>query len=148
MKKVLLLSAFLMSAMLIIDPGFIQAQSDATPKKYENPEWKNVVLIDYKPGKSGRAREIIQEYFIKANEMSGVSGPSLVVELETGGWDTMAVWDMKDGIESMNWDVSPDNIKWQKALNEIAGGAEKARAIQEEYSSCVAHTENHLGRKR
>lgn len=36
---------------------------------------------------------------------------------------------MKGGIEEMNWEVSPDNVKWMTALNEIAGGGDKAKAI-------------------
>ena len=129
MKRLLLLPMIILVAMFI-KPVSTQAQADMVAKKYENPRWKNVVLIDYKPGKFNRARQIIMDYYVKANEKAGVSGPSLVVELHTGSWDMMAVWDMKEGIESMNWDVSPDNVKWREALNEIAGGADKAQAIR------------------
>ena len=147
MKKALVLS-FCFSFVLMAMPSMTNAQDTMSPKKYVNPQWKRVVMIDYKPGKNARAREIIMEYFVKANEKSGVPGPSLVVEFQTGSWDTMAVWDMQEGVESMNWDVSPDNIKWFKALSEICGGDDKARAIQEEYSSCVARSSSEIGRLR
>ncbi|HMB63669.1 MAG TPA: hypothetical protein VKN36_11390 [Eudoraea sp.] len=121
---------------------------EMTAKKYENPQWYNIVHIDYLPGKFNEARTIIADYFIKANEKSGTNGPTMVLELNSGPYDIMAVWHMEEGIESMNWEMSPDNVKWRKALNEIAGTAEKAGEIMRQYQSCIASTSNQIARLR
>ncbi len=121
---------------------------EMTAKKYDNPQWYNIVYVDYLPGKYNKARAIIQDYFIKASEQAGTPGPVMVLEMNSGPYDIMALWHMKDGIESMNWEVSPNDVKWRKALNEIAGSAEKASEIQKEYQSYIASSSNSIGRIR
>ena len=100
MKRIIMLSAVLL-LVILINPECAFSQDEMKAKKYENPKWVRVVKIDYKSGKYNRAREIIDNYYVKANEKSGVKGPSMVVELHTGGWDIMAVWEMDEGIESI-----------------------------------------------
>ena len=39
-------------------------------------------------------------------------------------------------------------VNWRKALNEIAGGADKAQAIMDELSSLVNKRSNQIGRVR
>ncbi len=121
---------------------------EMTAKKYENPQWYNVVYVDYKPGTYNKAMSIITDYFMKASEQAGTPQPVMAFELNSGSYDNMMVWHMKDGIESMNWDVSPDNIKWRAALNEIAGSAEKAGELLKDYQSCIASSSNTIARLR
>ncbi|MGB5171385.1 MAG: hypothetical protein WBN11_05585 [Eudoraea sp.] len=131
---------------------FIGSQSicaqEMVAKKYENPQWYNIVHIDYHSGTYSKALGIIDKYYRKASEKAGTNMPAMIIELNTGPYDSMAVWHMKDGIESMNWDISPDNIKWREALNEIAGGKDKADEIIKEYQSYVASSTNSIGRLR
>ncbi|WP_185153297.1 hypothetical protein, partial [Fulvivirga lutimaris] len=84
-----------------------------------------------------RAREIIANYHQKASEKAGTPGPEMVLEMNSGEWDIMAIWGMKGGISDMDWEVNPNGIKWRKAMNEIAGSAEKAQAIIDELDSLV-----------
>ncbi|WP_137090032.1 hypothetical protein [Mangrovivirga cuniculi] len=130
-------------------PCDIMAQEEMQPKKLENATWKEVVFVDFKPGKMGRALEIINDYFRKAADMSATSFPETMIELKTGPWDMMVVWSMKDGLDEMNWEVSPDNIKWRKAMEKIAKdeGA-SAKAIWEEYQSLIARSSMQLGMSR
>ena len=117
-------------------------------KKYDDPQWYTIVHVDYLPGKSNKARKIISNYHQKASELAGTPGPMMVLELNSGPYDIMAVWHMKDGIESLNWETSPNDIKWRKAMNELAGSAEKAAEIIAEYQSCVASSSSSIGRLR
>jgi hypothetical protein len=115
-------------------------------KKFENPQWKTVTFIKFKSGKSDRAREIIRNYYEKAAQKASVSSPIMALDLVTGEWDMMVVWDMKGGIEEMNWEISPDNVKWMAALNEIAGGGDKAKAILDEFSGLIDKEITNLGK--
>ncbi len=123
------------------------AQEQMQAKKYENPQWKIVELVEFKHDKMDRVREIIKNYFIKAAEKAGSRQRSTILELETGEWDMMLVWDMKEGLEEMNWQTRPDDIKWMNALNEIAGGTDKATAILDEWASLVVHSTKYLCRQ-
>lgn len=143
MKTTILKIALITLFSSIISFG-TQAQMQA--KKYDNPQWKSIVFIQFKDGKMDRAREIITNYFVKAAEKAGTPQPSLATELVTGEWNMMVVWDMKEGIEEMNWQTSPNDVKWMTAMNEIAGGADKTKAIMDEWSSLIARTTTYLGR--
>lgn len=127
--------------------GTLTAQ-DMEPKKYDDPQWYNIVYVDYLPGKYDQAMKIIEEYFQPAAKQAGTNTPKMLVELNSGPYDVMVVWHMKDGLEGMNWEVSPDNIKWRSALNNISGGADKASEILQEYQSCIASSSNNIGRLR
>ncbi|UJH67770.1 hypothetical protein [Allomuricauda sp. SCSIO 65647] len=117
-------------------------------KKYDNPQWYNIVYVDYKPGTYDKAQSIIQDYFIKASEKAGTPQPVMALELNSGSYDSMLLWHMKEGVEGMNWDISPDDVKWRTALNEIAGSAEKASEILKDYQSCIASSSNTIARLR
>ena len=124
----------------------VHAQETMQAKKYEHPEWKRVLLIKFKPDKASRGMEIISDYYLKACTKSGTPAPSTLFNVITGDWDLIAAWDMKEGIEEMNWETSPDDIAWLKALNEIAGGETKAKAILDEFSSLIDRQITYIGR--
>ncbi len=60
------------------------AQSDAQAKKYVNPQWKRIVLVDYASGQAGRARQIVNDYYKKAGAKAGTPGPEMELAFETG----------------------------------------------------------------
>ena len=122
------------------------AQAQMEAKKYDNPKWKSIVFLQFKEGKMDRAREIITNYFVKAAEKAGTPQPSLATELVTGEWNMMIVWDMKEGVDEMNWQTSPDDVKWMTAMSDVAGGADKAKTILDEWSSLIVRTNSYLGR--
>ncbi|WP_200975280.1 hypothetical protein [Echinicola sp. 20G] len=143
------LLAFLLIFMMTSFAFQVQAQEEEemVPKKYENPEWKYVVLIDYKPGKFGAAQKIIKDYFIPADQKAGVPGPELELVLHSGEYDLMVIWAMEEGIEEMNWELSPQSVKWRKAFNEMVGGKEAADKIMDEYRSYVNSTTSYISLK-
>lgn len=146
MKKLLVFATMLALNILGIN-NISLAQDNLQPKKNENVQWQRIVLLKFTEGKFDRAKAIIKDYFEKAGEKSQTPGPSLAVNLVTGEWDMMVVWDMKGGIEDLNWELSPDDVKWMKAMNEVAGSADKAKAIQDEFSGLITRSTSYLGKK-
>lgn len=146
MKKLMLATVLL--GLITFGSTSVFAQTDAKPTKYENPQWKRVVYLDFKNGKYGRSKEIVEKYYMPASTKAGTPGPEMILEMNTGEWDLMVVWGMKGGIADMDWKQSPDNIAWRKALNEIAGGADKAKAILDEYSGLINRSSAQIGKIR
>lgn len=131
------------SAVLFFFTTTLSAQE---AKKHENPQWYMMTSVDYHSGKTSKAREIIENYYQKVAEKAGTPTPAAAYSLETGTYDYIYVWKMQDGVESLNWDISPNNVKWMKALAEVAGGKEKAAEIRKEYAACVREAKSELMR--
>ena len=144
MKKVIP-SSVLIGLFLFVS---LIASAQTEGKKYDNPQWKRVVYIAYKAGKFNRAREIIKNYHGKATVNAGTPGPEMLLEMNSGEWDLMIIWGMKGGISDMDWDVNPNGLKWRKAMNELAGSAEKAQAAIDELNGLVDRSSSHIGRVR
>ncbi len=144
MKK--LIFATLIVVFTLSNSALVYAQQGMKAKKYDNPEWKRVDFIKFKSGKYSRAKEIIKDYYAKAGQKSATPGPSLFIDLMTGEWDMMTVWDMKEGIEEMNWETSPNDVKWMAAMNDLAGGADKAKSIMDEFSSLIVRESSYIGK--
>jgi hypothetical protein len=138
MKTLTAIIVIIFIGMFVL-PTTTQAQEEPQPKRFENVEWKRIMYVKYVPGKMGRALEIIDDHFVKAGQAAGTASP-VRYEMRTGEWDLVLVWNMKEGVETMIWEVSPDNIAWRKKLNEQLGGADKAQAVWDEYMSLVAHS--------
>ena len=145
MKKIIAILCAIVIAAFVF-PATSRAQ-EAKPKRYENVEWKSIVYVEFVTGKRGRALEIIRDHFEKAAKTAGTSSP-VRYEMRTGQWDLLIVWTMKEGIESMNWEVSADGIAWRKALNDQEGGAEKAKALLDEYNSLIANIHSEIAMMR
>ncbi|HET9430689.1 MAG TPA: hypothetical protein VFO70_05905 [Chitinophagaceae bacterium] len=144
MKKLLLYAAMIFLCNLFTTT-LVQAQEEMKAKKFDNPEWKRISLIKFKHEKIDRVKEIIKDYFFKAAQKAGTPTPSIIVDLYTGEWDMMIVWDMK-GIEDMDWEISPNDIKFMTAMIEIAGGIDKAKMILDEFSSLSTHETSYIGK--
>ncbi|THD65732.1 hypothetical protein E7Z59_14180 [Robertkochia marina] len=124
----------------------LYAQEEMKAEKYENPQWYWIVKIDFAPGKMNRAKEIIEDYFMKASEDAATPMPKMALDMTSGEYDMLVVWHMKDGIEGMNWKTSPDDVKWFQSMTKIAGSPEKAQEILNEYESYIIGSEADLGR--
>ena len=144
MKTTMLTIAIIMGYFMFT-PVNMMAQMQG--KKYDNLQWKRVELIQFKHDKMDRVREIIKDYFIKAADKAGSRQPASILEMATGEWNMMLVWNMKDGLEEMNWETNPDDVKWMNAINEIAGSADKAKAILDEWSSLIVRSTSYLCRQ-
>jgi len=140
-----ILAGAFVAALLVIGAPDAYAQEEAPePTRFENVDWHSVEMLRFKPGQQGRAMEIIDDHFIPTSQKAGTNLP-VMIELQSGEWDVMMVWPMKDGPSAMEWEISPDGIKWRTAPNEAMGGAEKADALWQEYMSLIDDAPSYIG---
>ena len=85
---------------------------------------------------------------MKAGKAANLPGPEMVLEMNSGEYDLMVVWKMKDGIEDMNWEVSPNDVKWYNSFLNVVGSKEKADEIDAEYQACIRSSKGELARKK
>src|SRR6478609_3597852 len=142
-------TTILIIAIVIFSYAFIpfNGQAQMQGKKYDNPQWKTVEMLEFKHDKMDRVREIIKDYFIKAADKAGSRKPAMILEPATGEWNFIIVWNMKECLEQLNWETNPDDIKWMTAMSEIAGSPDKAQAILNEWSSMVIGSTGYLCRE-
>ena len=107
----------------------------------KNIQWKEVVKINFKIGKRDDALKIINDHFKPASVKAKTPQPQLQLEMFTGDYDLLVVWHMEDGINDLTWELSPDNIAWRSAFDELAGGKDKAKEILDEYRSYIESVE-------
>jgi hypothetical protein len=138
----------ILAIVAFVFPAASQAQQENKPMRYENVTWKTITYVKFLPGKRNKALAIIRDHFMKAGQTAGTPGPTMY-EMRSGKWDLVLVWDMKEGVESLTWERSPDGAAWFKALSDQEGGAEKAQALYDKYYSMVAegHSEIAMLRK-
>ncbi|MFD1094987.1 hypothetical protein [Salegentibacter chungangensis] len=138
MKITLILAAFLFCGQGL----FAQEMG---PKKYENPNWIYVSFIKFHPGKKDKAVKIIDDYFAKADANAGISPPT-VLNMTTGDFDFVVVWKLEEGIETLNYEISPDDAKWYAEMGKLAGGMDKAEEVMQEFFSYVEMWKTEIGR--
>ena len=139
------LIAIAMAGAVAAIPGAALAEHhEEGPTIRENADYLSIIMVDIKPGKRDRAEEIIEDYFEKASEAAGTQQPHLV-HLQTGSWDFIVAWDMKDGPVELTYTSNPDGQKWFKALAELTGGEEQAQALWDEYQSLIARSTRMIG---
>ncbi|MDX1545055.1 MAG: hypothetical protein R3214_14025 [Christiangramia sp.] len=115
-------------------------------EKYDNPQWVSMSYIKFKPMKQDAAMEIIENYFAKADQDAGIEAPT-VYHFATGRYDMLVVWNMTEGVETLNYKTTPEDAKWMNSMAKIAGGPDKAMAKVEEFMTYVEEWENTLARK-
>ena len=135
-------SATLLISLLLISAACFAQQ----PKKIDNPRWKQIVSIKFHEGKVDRAMTIIKDYFEPSAKKANTSTPEMALRMATGKWDLVLVWNMKGGVEELNWEMSAEDVAWMKALGELAGGPEKGKAILDEYLSLIRESNSELAR--
>ena len=123
--------------------GFAQ---EMKAEKYENPEWVSISYIKFKPMKKDAAMGIVENYFVKADQDAGID-PPVTYHLSYSDYDMMVIWDMKDGVETLNYKMTPDDVEWMKSMAKIAGGQDKAMGKLEEFMSYVEDWKNTMARR-
>lgn len=119
---------------------------EINPKKYDNPQYYKVTYLKFHSGKSTQAKKIIDQYFVPTSNKAGIPGPVMHLNMITGEWDIMVIWHLKEGLESLNWELSPEDILWEKAFIEITGGKEKGIEISQQWESYIQNSKTHLAR--
>ncbi|HKJ33614.1 MAG TPA: hypothetical protein VKA34_17390 [Balneolales bacterium] len=124
----------------------VKAQSPKEPvkaAKYKNIKWYMVSQIEIKPGKRNELLGIVKKYFEPASKKVG-NGPVMVLEHRTGPWDITTVWPLKEGLSTLQWKESPDDVAWYKELVKMAGSEAKAKELRKKYVSDIARETSYL----
>ena len=116
------------------------APNDLTPRKIANATWYEIRYTDFKPGKMQEAMKIVDEIYGPARESAGLPEPTRYYNLD-GQWDLTTIFPMAGGVSDLDWEVHPNTEKWMNALAQQCGGADKAKAVREQYLACVARVE-------
>lgn len=136
----------LLALIFIVSGMHLASAQEMTAKKYENPTWVHMVYIKFKPMKKGPAMKVVDEYFAKADQNAGIDPPT-VYHFVTGQYDMMVVWEMPEGVETLNYEMTPDDVKWMEEMSKLAGGQDKAMSKMEEFYSYVEDWKTSIARK-
>jgi len=138
-KTILAIFIFSMSINLSI-------AQEMKAKKYENPNWVSMSYVKFKPMKKDAAMEVIDSYFAKADMQAGLEAPT-VYHFPLGDFDMLVIWPMNEGVETLNYEITPDDAKWMTEMAKLTGGVDKSMAKMEEFFSYVDSWENTIARK-
>ncbi|MAP53901.1 hypothetical protein [Altibacter sp.] len=142
MKKAMLCT---LAALILCCGSVLQAQ-EMKVKKYDNPEWVRMAYVKFKPMMKEKAQAIIKDYFMKADMNLGNTGP-MSFEMASGEYDMLVIFPLEEGIETLNYEMSPDDVKWMNEMSKLTGGMDKAMAKLQEFYSYVADWDSELARK-
>lgn len=138
-------SLLVAAAALSLLPAAAVAQNEA-PTKRSGVEYVRVVYVDYKLDKRNEARGIIDDHFIPASKTAGTPGPMMTLHFQTGEWDSVFVWAMKDGMTELEWtQITPNFVKWKAALDAQVGGEEQGWEVMNRYNAAIARRRTEVG---
>ncbi|WP_037373967.1 hypothetical protein [Salinimicrobium xinjiangense] len=132
--------------LLCFNFSFAQDTGEMTAKKHENLNWYYITFIKFEQGKMEDAKKIIKEYFIPTDQDAGHAGPVIAFDLLFSEWDHVVAFKIEEGIQALEWEMSPRDVEWMKAFNKRAGSEAKAKEIQEEFQSYIKDYKSHLAR--
>jgi hypothetical protein len=106
-----------------------------SPKKLEYTAWRSLGYVKFKDSKYDRGMDILK-HFLKASRKAELPDPTILM-MRSGKWSVLLIFPMADGVRSMEWEIAPEDAKFFKALADLEGGADKARALWGEYLDCI-----------
>lgn len=142
-KSILAAAAFALATTMGV--GATPALADhheAGEIERQNVDWYQLTMTKFKPGKIGRAREIINDYFDKALTTAGIEAKAIHVNI--GDYDQITLWPMKAGPDQMSWRRNPEFAKAWEALKELTGSEEKRQELIDEFDSLIAYEKESL----
>jgi hypothetical protein len=140
MKKFLLFTfALLTGAVLSAHPD------EPIPANHTSYSWHTVSLVDFKPGTTESAKELIQKF--ESATMAAGSVKPQIHWLDSGKYDLIVTWNLENSPASDQWTWSPEGELWWKALVSQEGSVEAAKNLQEEYSLLIASSVTNVARK-
>ena len=147
--KIRLIIAAIGSALLL-GSGVSTAQDLDGAVKYgqenDDARYVRVTFVSYKPGMAGKAYAILREHYAPAGEAAGTPGP-ITVHFQTGPFDAAYHWQLENGMSDMEWQRSPNQVKFRAAMVELEGSEEAAQAVRDSYNATVARTVTTIGHR-
>ena len=140
MKKfIVFLAPLFISTLLSAHP------EEPTPPVSTDVMWHTITVVDYKPGTVDEAKALIQK-FETASETSGTTLP-VIYWFESGKYDLVVTWKLKDGPADLKGKWSPDGETWWNALIAQEGSEEAAIKLQADYNELIASSVTSVARK-
>lgn len=142
MKRII--TGVALSCFLVMSAVDGYAQETMQAKKMEGHTWHQVVMVKFKTGMADSAMKIINNHFMKAGmKMESDSPPPQIMRLRSGEWDLMMVWTL-NSIEDMEWEISPEDVKWWDQMVKQEGGEEKAMQLMQTFDKMVTNSTSYL----
>lgn len=139
-KLILIVCLFLFAGITSMNGQEMQV------KKYDNPQWVRIGMVKFKPMMKEKAKAIINNYFVKADMALGKNGPT-AFDMASGEYDMIVAFPMDQGIETLNYEMSPSDISWMKELAKLTGGPDQAMAKLQEFYDMVDKWDSDIARK-
>jgi hypothetical protein len=113
--------------------GVASAQQVPQPKKVERVQYYKVEYHKFRPGKADEGRAFIRKHFRPADRAAGIE----VLEFTsmTGDWDWIAFFPVE--ADFLTWERSPMSLRARAKFEEMAGGAENAKKLDEEFNDLI-----------
>jgi len=115
-------------------------------KGFDHYDWFEAKYIKFKPGKAMEARQLLQQFLYKANEISG----RLVITFESdmGDWDHIAYLHLQDGPGQLANPNAAIETKWWNGVVKLSGSESRAKEIIGQYNNCILEEKHTLTRMR
>jgi hypothetical protein len=120
--------------VLAFSPSGIAAGQDTPqPSRVEDVQYYKVEYHRFKPGKADEGRDFIRNHFRPADRAAGIE----VLEFTpiTGDWDWIAFFPVEP--DFLAWERSPSSIRARAKFEEMAGGTEQAKKLDQEFNSLI-----------
>jgi len=136
---------FFLAIAILFSSQLLSAQ-EMKAKKMDNPVWVKMAFIKFHPGKMDKAKTIVNEYFSKADKNAGITSPTSY-SMTTGSYDMVVIWELEEGIETLNYEISPNDVKWIGELSKLTGGQEMAMEKLDEFYSYLSDWKTEIARR-
>ncbi|WP_010229674.1 hypothetical protein [Gillisia marina] len=133
-------------AIAIFFSGQLLSAQEIKAKKIENPVWVKMVFIKFQPGKMDKAKTLIKDYFAKADQNAGIPAPN-AYHMTTGTYDMVVIWEMEEGLETLNYEMTPNDVKWMGEMSKLAGSQDMAMKKLDEFYSYLEDWKTEIARK-
>jgi len=109
------------------------AETAPQPKRVEGVQYYKVEYHRFKPGKADEGRAFIRKHYRPADRAAGVQ----VLEFSpiTGDWDWIAFFPVEP--DFLAWERSPVSLQARAKFEELAGGADAAKKLDEEFDNLI-----------
>ena len=128
------------SVLAMAFPVFAQELPKAT--KLKNAEYYTARYVKFKLGKVGEAYGIIRDHFVPVDKAIGRK--VIAFHLQTGEWDEVVFFPLKEGPSELGWLTSPTGEKWWAAFAKQEGGTENARELWQKFLGLVARAKEEI----
>lgn len=135
----LIASSAIIAGSLLLPVG---ASAQEAFKKRENVDYYHVVNFNFKPGHNDAAWEILYEKIGPAVRAMGED--FIVLDWETGAWDSTAYIKFKDGYGELEYATSPASAAFMASMAKQEGSEEAAKKVMKEWVSHIDNTSSDL----